>query len=127
MTTPNETTRKLKNQAPHLDYYPHWLDNLADDVILQGAVFNGELRGAEQLLPAWPLRLRSPILFSTISLTPDCVAAQNVSRRICGHAGQPADCSLISPKGNAILASSALRRSRPPQRAPATDPNGRRC
>src|SRR6476659_9785751 len=49
MTTPNETTRKLDNQAPHLDYYPHWLDNLADDVVLQGAVFNGELRGAEQV------------------------------------------------------------------------------
>ena len=49
MTTPNETTRKLDNQAPHLTYYPHWLDNLADDVILQGAVFNGELRGAEQV------------------------------------------------------------------------------
>jgi len=49
MTTSNETTRELDNQAPHLDYYPHWLDNLADDVILQGAVFNGELRGAEQV------------------------------------------------------------------------------
>ena len=49
MTTSNEITRKLENQAPHLDYYPHWLDNLADDVILQGAVFNGELRGAEQV------------------------------------------------------------------------------
>ena len=49
MTTPNETTRKLDNQAPHLDYYPRWLDNLADDVILQGAVFNGELRGADDV------------------------------------------------------------------------------
>ena len=49
MTTPNEITRKLDNQAPHLDYYPHWLDNLADDVILQGAVFNGELRGAAEV------------------------------------------------------------------------------
>jgi len=49
MTTSNEITRKLENQAPHLDYYPRWLDNLADDVILQGAVFNGELRGAEQV------------------------------------------------------------------------------
>jgi hypothetical protein len=48
MTTSNELTRKLENQASHLTYYPHWLDNLADDVILQGAVFNGELRGAEQ-------------------------------------------------------------------------------
>jgi len=47
MTTPNKTTRKLANQALHLDYYPHWLDNLAADVILQGAVFNGELCGAE--------------------------------------------------------------------------------
>src|SRR6478609_8388672 len=49
MTTPDETARKLDNQAPHLTYYPHWLDNLADDVILQGAVFNGELRGAKQV------------------------------------------------------------------------------
>ena len=49
MTTPNEPTRRLDNQAPHLDYYPHWLDNLADDVILQGAVFNGELRGAAEV------------------------------------------------------------------------------
>ena len=40
---------KLDNQAPHLTYYPRWLDNLADDVILQGAVFNGELRGAQQV------------------------------------------------------------------------------
>ena len=49
MTTSDEITRKIENQAPHLDYYPHWLDNLADDVILQGAVFNGELRGAERV------------------------------------------------------------------------------
>src|SRR6201998_4962438 len=49
MTTSNKTTRKLDNHAPHFDYYPHLLDNLADDVILQGAVFNGELRGAEQV------------------------------------------------------------------------------
>jgi hypothetical protein len=49
MTTPNDSTRKLDNRAPHLDYYPHWLDNLADDVILQGAVFNGELRGADDV------------------------------------------------------------------------------
>ena len=49
MTTPNENTPKLDNQALHLDYYPHWLDSLADDVILQGAVFNGELRGADDV------------------------------------------------------------------------------
>ena len=49
MTSSSKTTRKLENQAPHLDYYPVWLDNLADDVILQGAVFNGELRGAQQV------------------------------------------------------------------------------
>ena len=49
MTTPNEPTRKLNNQATHLEYYPHWLDNLAEDVILQGAVFNGELRGADDV------------------------------------------------------------------------------
>jgi hypothetical protein len=45
----SETTPTLANQAPHLTYYPHWLDNLADDVILQGAVFNGELHGAKQV------------------------------------------------------------------------------
>jgi hypothetical protein len=49
MTTSNDNTAKLENQAPHLTYYPHWLDNLAQDVILQGAVFNGELCGAEQV------------------------------------------------------------------------------
>jgi hypothetical protein len=49
MTAPTEITHTLENQATHLNYYPHWLDNLADDVILQGAVFNGELRGAEQV------------------------------------------------------------------------------
>lgn len=46
MTTPS---RKLDNQAQHLDYYPYWLDNLAADVILQGAVFNGELRGSDDV------------------------------------------------------------------------------
>jgi hypothetical protein len=49
MSAPNEPGRKLDNQAPHLNYYPHWLDNLAADVILQGAVFNGELRGADDV------------------------------------------------------------------------------
>jgi hypothetical protein len=49
MANPKQSTRKLENQAPHLNYYPHWLDNLAHDVILQGAVFNGELRGAQQV------------------------------------------------------------------------------
>src|SRR5215468_1125899 len=47
--TPKEADHALDNQASHLDYYPHWLDNLADDVILQGAVFNGELRGADHV------------------------------------------------------------------------------
>src|SRR6201996_2962384 len=49
MATPDPNTRKLENQAQYLSYYPHWLDKLADDVILQGAVFNGELRGAQQV------------------------------------------------------------------------------
>jgi hypothetical protein len=56
MTTSHEFTRKLENQATHLDYYPHWLDNLADDVILQGAVFNGDyrsrIRGSEAYHPS---------------------------------------------------------------------------
>lgn len=29
------------------DYYPLWLDNLADDVTLEGAAMNGTARGAE--------------------------------------------------------------------------------
>jgi hypothetical protein len=29
------------------DYYPEWLDNLADDVTLEGSVLNGTVRGAE--------------------------------------------------------------------------------
>ena len=31
------------------DYYPKWLDNLADDVTLQGAAMNGTARGAEKV------------------------------------------------------------------------------
>ena len=49
MVEPKQSTHQLENQARHLNYYPHWLDNLADDVILQGAVFNGELLGAQQV------------------------------------------------------------------------------
>jgi hypothetical protein len=51
MTEPSQITRKLENQAQHLTYYPHWLDNLADDLILQGAVSNGELRGMSAARP----------------------------------------------------------------------------
>ena len=29
------------------DYYPAWLDNLADDVTLEGSVLNGVIQGAE--------------------------------------------------------------------------------
>ena len=29
------------------DYYPPWLDDLADDVTLEGSVMNGVVRGAE--------------------------------------------------------------------------------
>jgi hypothetical protein len=31
----------------HTDYYPWWLDNLVDDVTLEGAAMNGTARGAE--------------------------------------------------------------------------------
>jgi hypothetical protein len=30
-----------------LDYYPKWLDNLADDVTLEGAAMDGTVRGAD--------------------------------------------------------------------------------
>ncbi|MFF0286476.1 hypothetical protein [Streptomyces sp. NPDC005262] len=31
------------------DYYPAWLDNLADDVTMEGSVLNGVVRGAEDV------------------------------------------------------------------------------
>ncbi|MFE2131650.1 hypothetical protein ACFW9X_00090 [Streptomyces sp. NPDC059466] len=31
------------------DYYPHWLDNLADDVTMEGSVIDGVVRGAEDV------------------------------------------------------------------------------
>ncbi|MER6438317.1 MULTISPECIES: hypothetical protein [unclassified Streptomyces] len=31
------------------DYYPPWLDNLADDVTLEAGVFNGTVHGAEDV------------------------------------------------------------------------------
>jgi hypothetical protein len=31
------------------DYYPSWLDNLADDVTMEGSVLNGVVRGAEDV------------------------------------------------------------------------------
>ncbi|WP_405829921.1 hypothetical protein [Streptomyces sp. NBC_01176] len=31
------------------DYYPFWLDNLADDVTMEGSVLNGVVRGAEDV------------------------------------------------------------------------------
>jgi hypothetical protein len=47
MSTPDNPTDKASKDAPHMTYYPFWLDNLADDVVIQGAVFNGEIRGAD--------------------------------------------------------------------------------
>jgi hypothetical protein len=36
------------DEARHrTDYYPEWLDNLADDVTLEGSVLNGAVQGAE--------------------------------------------------------------------------------
>ncbi|TDW90532.1 hypothetical protein EV137_4352 [Kribbella pratensis] len=32
-----------------LDYYPTWLDNLADDVTLEGAAMEGTVRGADDV------------------------------------------------------------------------------
>jgi hypothetical protein len=38
----------LGNGAPGLkDYYPAWLDNLADDVTLEGSLLDGAVQGAE--------------------------------------------------------------------------------
>src|ERR1051326_7818676 len=31
------------------DYYPSWLDNLADDVTMEGAVLSGVVRGADSV------------------------------------------------------------------------------
>jgi hypothetical protein len=38
----------LRSGNPALaDYYPAWLDNLADDVTLEGSMMNGAVQGAE--------------------------------------------------------------------------------
>jgi hypothetical protein len=37
----------LRNDGGTTDYYPAWLDNLADDVTLEGAAMNGAAHGAE--------------------------------------------------------------------------------
>ena len=37
----------LDNVSGTTDYYPQWLDNLADDVTLEGAAMNGTARAAE--------------------------------------------------------------------------------
>ena len=38
----------LVSGDPHLaDYYPAWLDNLADDVIVEGSMLDGAVQGAD--------------------------------------------------------------------------------
>jgi len=37
------------------DYYPEWLDNLADDVTLEAGALEGTARGAEACARSWVL------------------------------------------------------------------------
>jgi hypothetical protein len=38
----------LGNEAPSLiGYYPNWLDNMADDAVLEGSLLDGAVQGAE--------------------------------------------------------------------------------
>ena len=45
--TPAFVTRFDGVRVPATDYHPVWLDNLADDVTLDGSAMNGVVRGAE--------------------------------------------------------------------------------
>ncbi len=42
-----EVTRFDGVRVPATDYHPVWLDNLADDVAIEGSAMNGVARGAE--------------------------------------------------------------------------------
>ena len=42
-------TEKSDSAQKHNDYYPWWLDNLADDVTGEGAAMQGVLQGAENV------------------------------------------------------------------------------
>ena len=45
--TPTFVTRFDGVRVPATDYHPIWLDNLADDVSLDGSAMNGVVQGAE--------------------------------------------------------------------------------
>jgi hypothetical protein len=48
MTDSSATYEGSGDQARRrTDYYPQWLDNLADDVTVEGSVLNGVVQGAE--------------------------------------------------------------------------------
>ena len=42
-------TERRDSPRKHSDYYPWWLDNLADDVTGEGAAMQGVLQGAENV------------------------------------------------------------------------------
>ncbi|MBV9047225.1 MAG: hypothetical protein JOY58_03095, partial [Solirubrobacterales bacterium] len=47
------TPTYLRGGDPALaDYYPVWLDNLADDVTLEGSMMDGAVQGAEAVRAA---------------------------------------------------------------------------
>src|SRR5499427_5093055 len=45
--TPTYVTRFDGVRVPATDYYPAWLDSLADDVTIEGSAMNGVVQGAE--------------------------------------------------------------------------------
>src|SRR5215472_7712568 len=45
--TPTYVTRFDGVRVPATDYYPAWLDSLADDVTIEGSAMNGVAQGAE--------------------------------------------------------------------------------
>ncbi|MDX3762525.1 hypothetical protein ACWDBO_45635 [Streptomyces mirabilis] len=58
------------NGRQGLGYYPWWLDNLADDVTLEGAAMNGTARGAEAVR-AIVVKARELYEFQDFSFTGD--------------------------------------------------------
>ena len=47
--TPTYVTRFDGVRVPATDYHPVWLDNLADDVTIEGSAMNGVVQGAEAI------------------------------------------------------------------------------
>ena len=75
------------------DYYPAWLDNLADDVTLEGSAMDGLVQGAEAVRTVL-VSIRA--LYDTRSSIPSALTARTAGSRITPP-GSGASRSATSP------------------------------